>query len=304
MFSANSWIRSSSSWQLGKRYVADPVRRAAARLTRGDRLPLFWFDIPNWGDALNPYLARKLSGRDVQHLEGLYHERYLAVGSVLGAANARTEVWGSGFISEGERVMERPRAVHAVRGPLSRDALLQQGVDCPEVFGDPALLLPLFLDPELPKSHKIGIVPHYVDKNHPWLDQCRRNPEVQIIDVESGTEEFVRSLKSCEVVLSSSLHGLICADAYGIPNLWVQLSDRLIGGEFKFNDYRLSISAEPPTPIHVAVGTDPRGLAAFAKSYPVNLDLRRLILACPFLSDELRGRFAQIPEPVDGKAPL
>ena len=280
---------------LCKRIAADPLRRYGARLVRGDRVPLFWFDIPNWGDALNPYLARKLSGRDVQHLEGFYHDRYLAVGSVLGAANEHAEVWGSGFIKEGELVMGIPKAVHAVRGPLSRQALLRQGVRCPEVYGDPALLMPLFFDPDVPKSHKIGVVPHYVDKSHPWLDLCRQDPDVHILDIESGTEDFVRELKSCEVILSSSLHGLIAADAYGIPNVWVIFSDKLIGGDFKFHDYRLSIGAGTPFPTAVSMDVSPASLAAKARAYPIGLDLHALLMACPFLSDELREHHAKKP---------
>lgn len=275
-------------WRFAKTYLADPARRSLAKIVRGSRVPLFWFDIPNWGDALNPYIVRALSGRSAQHLAGFYHDRYLACGSVLGAANARAEVWGSGFIHEGERVIEPPRAIHAVRGPLSRDALLRHGIGCPEVYGDPALLMPRFFNPQVVVAYEVGIVPHYVDKRHPWVAKCRQDPKVSVIDIESGIEDFVRSVKACHIILSSSLHGLICADAYGIPNVWVQFSDNIIGGDFKFRDYRLSIGSDQLLPWKVDHRTSVGYLAAQARNYAVSMDLDELIFACPFLATKLR----------------
>ena len=222
------------------------------------------------------------------HIDGLHHDRYLAIGSILGCANEHAEVWGSGFIRENATILGRPRAVHAVRGPLSRAGLLAQGIECPEVYGDPALLLPRFYNPQIQKRYQVGIVPHYIDKGHPWLEQHRRDPQVLVLDIESGIQEFLRAVKSCEVILSSSLHGLICADAYGVPNAWIQLSDDLIGGDFKFRDYRLSIGAGEPSVIRIAEDTKLAEVVAKAEHRLLRLDLRKLILACPFLSDTLR----------------
>ena len=212
----------------------------------------------------------------------------MVIGSILGGANELAEVWGSGFIRENEAVIGRPRAVHAVRGPLSRASLLQQGIECPEVYGDPALLLPRFFNPNVPKRYSVGIIPHYVDKGHPWLERYRHDSQVLILDIESDIQNFVRSVKSCEVILSSSLHGLICADAYGVPNAWVQFSDDVVGGDFKFRDYRLSIGAGEPKPLRMAETTELAFVVGKAEHRSLHIDLCRLILACPFLSENLR----------------
>lgn len=251
-------------------------------------MPLTWCLGRNWGDALSPVLVGLLSGKPVIHLDGLHHDRYLAIGSILGGANERAEVWGSGFIRENESVIGRPRAVHAVRGPLSRALLLKQGIACPEVYGDPALLLPRFFNPNEPKRYSIGIIPHYIDKGHPWLEQYRHDPQVLILDIENDIQNFVRSVKSCKVILSSSLHGLICADAYGVPNAWVQFSNDVVGGDFKFRDYRHSIGAGEPKPLRMTEKTQLAVAASKAEHRPLNIDLRKLILACPFLSKNLR----------------
>lgn len=281
-------FRETAAWQFAKRLALDPVRRAAVKAAYGRRVPLHWVRGNNWGDALSPILVELLSGKKAMHVVGNHHDRYMAIGSLLDDANERTEVWGSGFIREKGAVVGRPRAIHAVRGPLSRSLLLKQGIDCPELYGDPALLLPRFFNPDVSKRYSVGIVPHYIDKANPWLERYRNDPQVLILDIESGVQNFVRAVKSCEVILSSSLHGLICADSYGVPNVWIQFSDDVIGGDFKFRDYRLSIGAEEPKPLRLTEETSLMFAASKAVQRPLNIDLRKLMLACPFLSESLR----------------
>lgn len=281
-------FRQSATWRIAKRLGLNAVRRFSVKIACRGRIPLTWCLGPNWGDALSPVLVELLSGKRAVHLEGLHHNRFLAIGSILGSANERAEVWGSGFIRENDLLIGRPRAVHAVRGPLSRESLLKQGIECPEVYGDPALLFPRFFNPEVGKRYAVGIVPHYIDKGHAWLEQHRRDPQVLVLDIESGIQEFVHAVKSCEVILSSSLHGLICADAYGVPNAWVQFSDDVVGGDFKFRDYRLSIGAGEATAIRIAGDTKVAHAVAKAEHRGLSIDLRKLILACPFLADKLR----------------
>ena len=266
----------------------DPVRRFAIKAAYRGRVPLHWCEGSNWGDALSPVLVELLSGKPVLHLDGLHHDRYFAIGSILDGANERAEIWGSGFIRDNGMVIGKPKAIHAVRGPLSRALLLQQGVDCPEVYGDPALLLPHFFNPDVPKHYSVGIIPHYVDKKSAWLERYRHAPGVLILDIEGGIQDFVCAVKSCEVVISSSLHGLICADAYGIPNAWVQFSDEVVGGDFKFRDYCRSIGADDPEPLRMTEMTELDFVVGKSEARPLHIDLRKLLLACPFLSESLR----------------
>lgn len=281
-------IRSSMGWTRVKHVCINPFRRAAADLIYGGRVPLAWCKGKNWGDALSPVIVSLLSGKSVVHLERLHNNRFMVIGSILDNANEHTEVWGAGFIREDGVVIAPPRAVYAVRGPLTRALLLKQGIDCPEIYGDPALLLPRFYNPSVPKRYAVGIIPHYIDKTCKWLERYRNKPGFLIIDIEAGTQEFVRDVKSCDVILSSSLHGLICADAYGIPNEWVQLSSNVIGGHFKFRDYRLSIGANEPMPLRLTEQFDLNSASRMAVRRTLNLDLTKLILACPFLSEDLR----------------
>lgn len=272
----------SSARAFARSAVAIPLRRLRADTIWRNRVPLNWHIERNWGDAINPILAEMISGRKVYLADdpGLF--RFLAIGSVLHLADSNTEVWGSGFIRPDSCVLEPPRVIHAVRGPLTRDLLLRAGVPCPEVFGDPALLLPRYWNPSPNSRIRIGLIPHMVDARLPVVRHLASQDGVKLIDIQGDLLEFVREVKSCDVVLSSSLHGLICADAYGIPNRWIMLSDGLVGGAFKFNDYYSGIGQSPRPPLVPDLGSDVTHLAAEATRNEIRVDLDALQDACPF----------------------
>lgn len=105
----------------------------------------------------------------------------------------------------------------------------------PEVYGDPALLLPLVYNPEVEQESIVGYIPHYVDKK---LLPPLQEDEI-LIDVQQDWKKTVRDIKRCSMIISSSLHGIVAAEAYGIPAVWVSYSDKIIGGDLKFQDYFL-----------------------------------------------------------------
>jgi pyruvyltransferase len=266
------------------------LKRALKRVLLRGYTHAFWHkDGTNWGDALNPVLIEYLSGRPARFASGRETEKYIVMGSILSEADGCSEVWGAGFISSQDTVVEPPRAVHALRGPHSHARLRALGIDAPEVFGDPALLLPLFFNPEVARQYEVGVVPHVVDKRHPWVERAKSDPAVQFIDVESGTFEFVRRIKACDVILSSSLHGLICADAYGVPSVWMELSNGVLGAGFKFRDYFASTGRDIHDPVRPEAGESVAGVAQKAHEPCTNFDRRRLLRACPFLKPELRA---------------
>jgi len=185
---------------------------------------------------------------------------------------------------------QKPRKVHAVRGPCSRKKLLEAGIPCPEIYGDPALLLPKFHDPEVHKTHKVGIIPHFVDKDSDCLKAYKHMDGVRLIDVENPNPlQFIEHVKSCEHILSSSLHGLIVADAYNVPSVWIKMSDDILGGAFKFIDYFKSVGREDEAPILVSDISDVFEFARNRKSYCLDIDLQKLQDACPFKLEPKRN---------------
>ncbi|EGZ6645543.1 hypothetical protein GOP18_07000, partial [Escherichia coli] len=192
----------------------------------------------NWGDQLNKYLIEKITNKKVvkNNFKKLPH--ILAIGSVLSSASNKSIVWGSGFISKDAPLRETAPDIRAVRGVLTRNKLQKDfSIDCPDVLGDPAVLLPLFYKAKhRSKKYKVGIIPHYKDKQRAVVQDFLHKGCV-LVDIQDDIEVFIDKINECEVVISSSLHGLIAADTYGIPNLWVSFGDQVLGGDFKFLDY-------------------------------------------------------------------
>ena len=117
----------------------------------------------NFGDVLTPYLIEKISGKKaILCSKHCFKPYFMVTGSILKSANRNSIVWGSGIIRRNEMVT-KPKKIFAVRGPITRKRLLELGYDCPEVYGDPALLLPLFYKPKATKKYSLGVIPNHID---------------------------------------------------------------------------------------------------------------------------------------------
>lgn len=71
----------------------------------------------------------------------------------------------------------------------------------------------------------------------PVIRNLLLNPIFKLLNVSDPPEKFFNDLFNCGYIASSSLHGLIFADSFQIPNMWFKIYDKLAGGDFKFNDY-------------------------------------------------------------------
>ncbi|TGC11570.1 polysaccharide pyruvyl transferase family protein [Methanolobus halotolerans] len=244
----------------------------------------------NWGDALNPVIINKISGKKIINYEYIYSFKetpvYSVIGSILGRYNSSNLiVWGSGFISTSS-IIKKKVTVCAVRGPLTREKLLKQGIDCPEIYGDPALLYPLFYNPKKTNKYKLGIIPHFVDQKNSGISKLEVYKNIIIIDILSDTNSVVDQICSCEMIASSSLHGIIAADAYRIPSIWIELSNKIQGDRFKFYDYFSSVGRELEEPLFISEKSTPEEIYKSFREYTITIDLLKLLNACPFIDEE------------------
>lgn len=191
----------------------------------------------NAGDEFSAPLISHLTGAHVLVMAEPEAAELAAAGSIYQLLGEKPiAVWGAGVIRD-EDVFWRPDdRVLALRGPLTARRIGHAG-DVP--FGDPGLLVPQRWPPAAEKRWDVGIVPHYVDAQNQLVTAfARRNQDrVTVIDICSNVADVLRSISECRVVLSSSLHGLVFADAYEVPNAWLRLGTEVVGGSFKFRDY-------------------------------------------------------------------
>jgi pyruvyltransferase len=242
----------------------------------------------NLGDILSPIIARHLGSKEVRRISKRNcrkFEHYFMIGSILQRCTSQTIIWGSGLISENARCSEIPKKVLAVRGPLTRKKLIEQGIECPEVYGDPALLLPeIYPDPNKVKKYKLGIIPHFKDKKDPWLkEQFSADAAIRIIDIQNKNPfKVVDEMLSCEKIVSSSLHGLIIADAYRIPSVWVEFEHPFEDGHFKFQDYFMSVGRSVRGPVKFKEFNRLADILEVFETYEIKIDVELLKKSFPF----------------------
>lgn len=200
-----------------------------------------WMPSPNVGDALTPWLINRLTGKKAVYTRaGADYNHVILSGSMLNHSNEYSTVWGAGIANWSDGVHPRAKLL-AVRGPISRLRAITCGAQPSDVMGDPALILPRVYAPSVSKEHDLGIVPHYVDQwrvNEWYRDTCH------IVNVFDPVERVIDEIVRCKKIISSSLHGLIIAHAYGIPAVWAKFSDSIEGDDTKYRDYFLSVGVD------------------------------------------------------------
>lgn len=192
----------------------------------------------NFGDELSPVLVREVLTQHfalrVRNLQPKDGKKLFAIGSILHFARSGDVVWGSGV--NGKVADEAHKFssldVRAVRGPLTREFLSTRGIECPPVYGDPALLLPLFLRRNTFPSKKPNdyiVIPNYNDLP---LFAGQKN----VVSPLNPLRRILAEILNTKLVIASSLHGVILAEAYGVPAV-LMLPEGHGEHIFKYRDY-------------------------------------------------------------------
>ncbi len=248
---------------------------------------LWWMEGPypgNFGDMINPYVIEKLSGLPPRR--GKRGDGIIAIGSTIKFATSKTKVWGAGTPRQNDKL--DPKATYlAVRGPLTRKLVTDCGGKCPEIYGDPAWFLPHIYKPKSQtKKYKLGLIKHYA--NACDLETTSAVKDIPVIrSGYSGIEKFIDEVNECDAILSTSLHGIIVAHAYGIPARWCKVigaENPIAGDDTKFYDYLLSVGLDKSTPLLLKKGTTVSlKFAQEATELPESdISLDKLAKAAPF----------------------
>lgn len=185
----------------------------------------------NIGDMLSPIVVeyaktvhmikpKEVLRRKPRHL--------YAIGSIIAGGYQDATIWGSGILRGKSKYWWsyfRKLDIRSVRGPETRQVMLSNGYKCPEIYGDPAILLPMIYQPNVSKKCEYRVIPHYIFGT--------KYPNV-LSPVTDNWKSFIDQVVNSELIISSSLHGIILAEAYGIPAILLNDHDMDL---FKYRDY-------------------------------------------------------------------
>lgn len=250
-------------------------------------LNYFYEDTPNLGDCLSPIVVEyMLQKRGLSLDTPTKKTKHLyAIGSILFFGHQNATVWGSGSLTKlGSPYRSllhtrlfRKLDIRCVRGPLSATILRERGFKCPDIYGDPGCLMPLIYSPKIEKQIDYLVIPHISNET----DLFENVPAKNIISM--NTEDYkqvIDKICSAKRVISSSLHGIILAEAYGVPAVFY--NDRNSYFDFKYVDWYQStgrtnwpVTTNLEEAINMPLNNSPLDLSSMQKqlidSFPYDL---------------------------------
>ncbi|WP_217354547.1 polysaccharide pyruvyl transferase family protein [Ruegeria atlantica] len=169
-------------------------------------------------------------------------------------------VWGSGCIEPlATDFVKSVRSPKTVRGPITASLLDLRNV----TFGDPGVLASRVHPRTEAQDDIIGIVPHHSEVEDPKIVALvASDPRFKLIDTRRPADVVCAEIAVCAQIFSSSLHGLIVADSYGVANHWFKLNKIHKKPGLKFYDYATGIERALPPPLNVGE------IAKLAKNEP------------------------------------
>jgi pyruvyltransferase len=227
----------------------------------------------NFGDHLSKVIVQAVAGEYGLTLEDEVRQpkRMLAIGSIAHFAQDGDVLWGTGVNGKIDlaRITARNIDVRAVRGPKTAAVLKDLGVPVPAIYGDPGLLVPRYFGERFQRtaSRDYIIVPNLHD-----LSLVADRPET--VSPLLGWNVVVEAITSSKFVVSSSLHGIVIAEAFGIPARYVRLSET--ESRFKYDDY-----AQGTGRFELAPASSVDEALAMGGHEPIAFDVDALVNAFP-----------------------
>lgn len=196
----------------------------------------------NVGDLVGMYVYEKITGKKIRYIHPCKTKEkvYLTCGSILQhrhVKNNNTIIWGSGLMYD--NIKEFKAEIFALRGKKTKNVLEKIGLNCPDVLGDIALLLPRFYNPKnIKKEYEVGLIFHFTHNDNEIINVLKQKYKLNIINVNLPIEKFIDEIVKCERTISSSLHGVIISHSYNVKSLPIHLDKNGLNNSFfKFEDY-------------------------------------------------------------------
>lgn len=252
----------------------------------------FWYrGENNFGDILTPWLINKITGLPAVYVDRDDPcEKFVVTGSILNNEMVNAVIWGAGLANMSDTVPASHR-ITAVRGPVTASIVRECTGAEPLVFGEPGILCGMFyeklLRPAGMRKYRAGILPHYADYRH-IVENYEAEEDVRVIDITAGVDAVLDEIASCNIIYTSSLHGIVAANSLDTPFRWVKFTDNVLGDGTKFRDYFLSINAPGDTSADDIRGEDinmamRKVMALTPHRFVIEKEIiKKLLESCPF----------------------
>ena len=205
----------------------------------------------NLGDSLGFVVTSFMLGKKGYSLDMPVKKRkhFGCIGSNVFSSFQHLTFWGGGVLCQPKQHYDKRLRFsrfllrypfskfdfRAVRGPLTRDVVLKYGHQCPEVYGDPAILMPYIYTPQCEVTHDFLVIPQFFTE----ADFRQRYPNIFMVSMNTDDyKSVIDAIASSKKVITSSLHGIILAEAYGVPAVFFRGLGKNI--DFKYLDYYYS----------------------------------------------------------------
>ena len=243
----------------------------------------WWHKKVNVGDTLSPLIVSWMTER--LGLKGPADPKkrihLMGLGSLIGMQDFDAVIWGSGLhcldtVTKMNAHRDYVRYdIRAVRGPVTGFLMRSAGYDCPEVYGDPAVLMPLiYRSPVTEKKYPVSLIRH--------IDSAGEKDLSGIHVINAATDDaasFIDEINASKLVISSSLHGIILAEVYGVPAVY--LAEGTEDQRMKYYDWYFSTgrySVRAAGSLEEALDAEPMMIPDFAamqetlmKAFPADL---------------------------------
>ena len=214
----------------------------------------FWNHMRNFGDSINPYVVKQVSGLEPYFCNDSEADHLVAIGSILFMSTRKSHIWGTGAMNTTQKLgVINPQQVYALRGKLTLSFLQNKFPEIKSVpLGDPGI----FVDeiPEVQEMIKVSteddtilVVPNHRFQYNNYFRLLAQNEGVVVLDPTSDRVELIRAIIRAKVVVSQSLHGLIFAEVFQKPAVWISHTANA-DWNFKFLDW-FSTTVSPLTPL-------------------------------------------------------
>jgi len=218
-----------------------------------------WNVVRNVGDAITPNLIELISGAEPYYGRST-QPHLIGVGSIMSMATPASTIWGTGIISPAEHLPHlHARQIRAIRGRKTADLLHRAGIALPDLpLGDPGIFAADILARENPQTsaapRRIAVVPHHTSLQHPFYQGLRGSRDICLVNVCDDTLLPLQQIRDADIVISESLHGLIFAESFGKPVVWVARDED--GPHFKYHDWFSTVGQAPSRPASLNTGFD------------------------------------------------